>query len=163
MSDVAVKRRRWPYVLFALAVLILAGVFLGGPRRLSPAEQILVGQWRAEDSPGAPDFAMQLTTDRQFCLSPPSGYPLTVGEWRVDGERLVVDQMVVHLTAPPDPTPDQRLRTALHHIVGVFRGQSRGANLWTFVRLESSDSFRAEGGFMIEPTVWRREISPTDP
>lgn len=109
------KRRRWPYVLAALAVLLVAP-FAWKLRPLTATERSLLGTWRYRAAPQP--ILLRLTADRR-CTELQEGWSpeITIGsgDWHMVGSDLVI--------SPDSLLPPVRWDTLPYHIQRILRGE----------------------------------------
>lgn len=78
------RRRRWPWILLAIGLLLVGGPFALQLRPLNPTERALVGTW----SEPAHGIRYRLTADRQVEMSNLSQAWTSTGQWSASGDSL---------------------------------------------------------------------------
>jgi len=81
MTEIAKRRRRWPWVVLAVLLLVVGGPIAWQFRPLNTAEKALVGRWTIT----GPQEAIEFRPDRRFLLR---GIP--AGSWSASETSLSV-------------------------------------------------------------------------
>jgi hypothetical protein len=151
MPDVAKTRRRWPYWLAGLGLILLGWAIL--PPALNPAEQHLVGSWTVAKTRRTAPATLKLTSDRRFRWRPASGSPALDGYWQLEGDQLVFEPVYANGSL------SQRLLGTFERVLRRIDQRRPRATIHSSIVIQSPDSFHMDGGLTFIPTLLRRETA----